>query len=202
MITLWKPVLAGLTLFGLAACGDAPSDAYAWVNWTDAGEDGASGTGAGITVTYTGDLNRNSTGDDNAEDLFSPWAATFTHGDEITSPAGGDILRMFGGEDTGLQTIDFSAPVRDPVFAIVSLGNSSEPARILFGTEIEVLTSGAGKWGGSASALSVSEDGMTLLGQEAYGLVKVEGTYERLSFEIPDYESDYGLQLAVGPAAP
>ena len=195
MILRWA--LAGVICFGISACSAADRDTYTWVDWSEAGPGGAAGSAGGIEVSYSGDLNENSTPDGAAEDLFSPWEDTFTHDDLPEPPIGGDILRMYGGEDTGLQSLTFSPPARDPVIAVMSLGSVSEPARIIFDNEIEVLTSGAGKWGGGPDNLRVGEDVMTLIGQEAYGLVRVTGTFERLSFDIPDYESDYGLQIAV-----
>ncbi|MEM6665946.1 MAG: hypothetical protein AAF638_06035 [Pseudomonadota bacterium] len=198
MMKTLTAAFAGLLLLGLTACGGAPDrDTYHWVDWTEAGVDGATGSATGITVTYSGDLNGNSTPDNDAEDLFTPWAETFTHDDVGAVLAGGDILRMVGGEGTGTQTLTFSPAARDPVFAIFSLGSLTDPARMVFDTDIEVLTSGRGKWGNNPTGLRVDEDGTTLLGREAYGLVRIEGTFERLSFEIPNHEADYGIQVAV-----
>lgn len=192
--------VAGLIMLGLSACSGPVENEYEWVDWKGAGEAGATGNAAGITVEYDGDLNANSKDDDTADDLFSGWPSTFTHEDVGVAPAGGDVLRMYGGEDTGPQTFRFSPPAHDPVIAVVSLGSTSKPARLVFDDAVEVLVSGPGRWGGVEGALKVGEDGTTVMGREAYGLVRIKGTYERLSFDIPDYEADYGLQIAVRQA--
>src|SRR5690348_9122547 len=132
-----KTILPRFLLTGsLLACllaGPAQA-ATVWTNWTSSTA-GANGTGSaigtlgGITVSYAGEV------DAAVVNGTSPiWApnTTFIGGTVSTSPSSvGDEISL-NGSFTGSNTITFSAPVVNPVFAIWSLGAPGAPARFTF----------------------------------------------------------------------
>ncbi|MEO0983482.1 MAG: hypothetical protein AAFX03_12615 [Pseudomonadota bacterium] len=182
-------------LLALAACGGGP-ETYEWVDWSDADEKTAEGRASGVRVAFLGDLNAATNTSGEGENFFAAVPETFSHPDIGAGPPDAEILRMFGGNETGRQALNFSRPVEAPVFAILSLGGD-RTARIVFETEVELLQTGPGYWGGSEGTLVLEDDNKTLVGDEGYGLVRVPGEHTEIGFATPNFESDYGFQLAI-----
>ncbi len=196
-----KSMTRGSTLiwFCLAACLlSVPAEATTmWTNWTSAST-GAPGTAAGllagVNVTYTGELdgfviNGSST-------IWSP-NSSFIGGTVTTSPSVvGDDLRL-NGSYTGVNTITFSSPVTDPVFAIWSLGSPSIQATFNFIGITPTFEAGGpnSQYGGG----SITVVGNSVLGQEGNGVVQFTGVFTSLSW-TNTYENYYAF--TVGQSAP
>lgn len=187
-----------LAVWGLGACGQtaAPPD-YVWVDWTEASPDGARGAAAGVVVTYTGDLNRSCQVDPGGTVFWASHPESYRHPETGPGPATSDVLRMYGGSDTGRQVIRFSRPVRDPIMAVMSVGQANREVRLAFETDVEILASGPGYWSDRLNMLRLADDRRTVHGREGYGLLRFPGTHLDIAFAIPDRERDYGLTLAI-----
>lgn len=139
-------VLAGI---GGAAAAQTQSPPIKWVNWSSATTGlAATATGAldAITVKYTGQINpaaQTSTG-------INYWSVTtpYLSAQVPNPPPDADIIRTGGGAPAGVYTVTFSQPVKNPVMAIVSLGNPRYPRTYEFiDAPFDVVSSGRGYYG-------------------------------------------------------
>jgi hypothetical protein len=181
----------------LAACAvSAPTlahaDTIAWANWTTAaaGSPGsASGTVGGLAVTYSGQTIGLSNG------IVPSWlpATTFSGGDVSNNPPHGPAIQLEGGTPI-TETITFSSPVVDPVFAIWSLGAGGVPASFDFITKDNIILEGGGasaEFGGS----SISVVGSDVNGTEGNGVIRIDGTLSSISFTTPTFEDYYAFTV-------
>jgi hypothetical protein len=167
------------------------------------------------TVTYTGEI-RAGIGNPAcggicfvgpAIDRYPSWtpASTWVDGSIVTSaPTEADgTIQLAGGAGTGLDTITFSKPVKDPVIAIWSLGSGTSahgiPAEFVF-TETPTFVAGgkSTEYGGAAIAVS----GHTVSGYEGNGSVVFLGTYSSISWTNPEKESWYGFTVGYASVVP
>lgn len=179
-------------LFAVGLLANAASLAYAlpasastvWTDWTTAttGNPGsAAGTVGGVGVTYSGEvLNYNTTG---TAGIWSSPTSSFIGGTSTSSPiTPNDAIYLQGL--TGTNTLTFSTPVANPVFAIWSLGQPSAPASFTFNATPTFEAGGSDIYGGQAITVS----GNTVHGAEGSGVVQFSGTYSSISWtDTPEY---------------
>jgi hypothetical protein len=170
----------------------------AWTDWTTASPIShapgtAAGVVAGVTVTYNGNLYPGAV----LTGTSSYWtfsSSTYTSPLVINPPATPDILRITGGPNTIEQVITFSAPVRDPILAILSLGRITIPAHYDFDRPFVIEKVGPGYFGnGPLVALA----GDVLEGREGNGLIRFPGVHTELRFFAPVAESWSGFTVGV-----
>ncbi len=192
-----RAIWALVFIFALTAC-DTDQANYEWVDWTIMDHKSAEGKTSRYFVAFAGNPNGNTVMNDaGADNYFAKTPDTFRSREVGEGPATADIIRTYGGERTGRQEFSFSKPVDDPIIAILSLGNSDDAARLIFEKDVELIKSGPGHWGGHEDSLAVSDDNKTVIGKEGYGLIKIPGTHRAIGFTTPDYEGDYGFQIAI-----
>jgi len=161
-----------------------------WTNWTS----NAAGTIGSVNVTYSGELSGLSPG-------YPSWtpAATWRDGSIIDNapPASGGMLQLLGGfgSQAVTNTITFSTPVSNPVFAIWSLGQINIPARFDFIGATPTFVSG----GASAefAGVPITVLGNSVLGSEGNGSVVFNGTFSSLSWTNPLFENYYGFTVGI-----
>jgi hypothetical protein len=175
----------------------AHADTIAWTTWTSAVAGNASPGSATGTVTSAlyGTINVTYSGQNSGLLIGYPsWGptATFTGGVVGNAPpAANNAIQIEGGQ-TYSETITFSTPVADPIFAIWSLGSGSTPAFFDFSAAdpFNVLGGGSSnEYGGSGLVKS----GTSIYGSEGNGIVQFIGTYSTITFTTPDYEGYYAL---------
>lgn len=172
-------ILIQVIALSLALASPAAA-ATIWTDWTQAaaGHPGsATGTLDGITVTYSGDLHGAVT--NGTSNIWLP-STTFVGGTIDTSPdVVGDDLRLVG-DVTTTNTITFSDPVTNPVFAIWSLGRPGFAAAFNFQGITPTFQVGGpnSQFGGSA----ISVVGNTVFGSEGNGVVQFNGTFTSISW--------------------
>jgi hypothetical protein len=155
-----------------------------WTTWTKAtiGTPGsASGTLNGSEVKYAGEvLNYNTTG---TADIWASPASSFVGGTSTASPdTPNDAIYLQG--QAVKNTITFSTPVVNPVFAIWSLGNPSAGASFTFDATPTFEAGGPDAYGGSA----ISVSGNVVSGHEGSGVVQFTGTFSSISWtDTPEY---------------
>jgi len=167
-----------------------------WTNWTSAtvGAPGsAAGTLAGVNVSYAGEVDSSV-----INGLSNIWApnTSFVGGTVTASPSiVGDDIRL-NGSFTGTNTITFSTPVANPVFAIWSLGAPTVPASFDFNATPTLEAGGPNsQFGGS----SITVSGNTVTGREGNGVVQFAGTLTSLSW-TDTFENFYAFTVGTNGA--
>lgn len=126
---------------------------------------------------------------------WSP-AGTFADGVVVDNGpvAANGIVSLFGG-NAALNTLTFSTPVVNPVFAIWSLGQPGIDASFVFVGATPLFVSGGStaEYGGS----SISVSGNTVSGREGNGTVRFVGTFSSLQWINPTYENWYGFNVGI-----
>ena len=186
----------------------AGSSVHRYVDWTsvDAGKGTASGTitlpdATKITVRFTA---RNADGtpgqlfgaqvDEGGTNYWQP-AAPYISAEVENAPPGTDIVQLAGSDDQ-VYELTLSAPVENPVLAIVSLGAPGIVTTYHFGSPFVIVSQGAGALGGSDQAL-VRLPGNVLEGNEGHGTIRFEGRFTSLSWTVPTTEVWHGFTLGV-----
>ena len=190
-------ICVGVVCLGTLVAGSLPAsaDTIAWTHWTSAtpGNPGsATGTVTSslygtITVTYSGQVSGLLTN-------YPSWtpASTFTGGIVSNAPpAANNAIQIVGGQSY-TETVTFSTPVANPIFAIWSLGAPGQSAFFDFTASEPFNVLGGGpsaEFGGTA----IIKQGNNIFGQEGNGLVQFVGTFSSITFTTPNFESYYGL---------
>jgi hypothetical protein len=187
-----------LIAIGLLA-GPASATTVDWASWssvlTGQTTGSASATFAGgLTAGYTGELQSFVAN----YPSYSP-VTTFSGGTVGNAPPQADgIVRIFGGGNTLTDTIVFSQPVVDPVFAIWSLGQAGLNAQFDFNAPFTIEAGGpSAEYGGSA----ITAVGNTVFGAEGNGVIQFNGTFASISWTTPVFENWYGFTVGVPEVA-
>jgi hypothetical protein len=190
-----------LAVLGLVALAPAiaKADSISWTLWSFPAVTAApyvapgiaTGTltlnGVPITVTYTGQLVNTS-----AATNWQP-TSTFDGGIGPAPPNGNAEVAMWGGQPY-TETITFSSPVKNPILAIWSLGQTGIIGQYVFapGQPFTITSGGSSVQYGGASIYSV---GNTVFGQEGNGDVQFAGTYSSITFTTPVFEDYYAFTV-------
>lgn len=193
---------------GAVSVTAAHADTVAWANWTSgtAGNPGsASGTLAGgITVAYSGQTSGLTT--------VPSWTptSTFSGGSVGNAPPSTASIRLEGtaaGAVPIMETITFSSPVVDPVFAIWSLGQTGIAASFDFLSKSpEPITLISGGPSTEFNGSSITVNGQNVTGNEGNGVIQFDGTFDTISFTTPNFENYYaftvGYDQTLTPSVP
>lgn len=204
------PLVLSLSALLVAVCAvSAPTPVYAdtiaWANWTTAtsGTPGsASGTLAGgLTVTYSGQTS----GLTNVPS-WTP-ASSFTGGTVGNAPPHTPTIQLEGGVPSLIESITFSAPIVDPVFAIWSLGAGGTPASFDFVSKSpEPFTLEGGGPSAEFGGSSITVSGQDVNGAEGNGVIQFDGTFSSITFTTPSFENYYaftvGYDQTLTPSVP
>jgi hypothetical protein len=151
-----------------------------------------------ITVTYTGEVDFVQL-QGNGINYYLP-KSTFRCATVPNAPRGGNIIAISGTADP--HTFTFSAPVKNPVMAIVSLGEPGLPVDYNFTARPKILIQGPEKYfGGGNDRLKIINK-KTLEGSEGDGLVQFKGKFTSLSWTVGSGEYWNGFTLGIPPPSP
>jgi hypothetical protein len=197
--------LAALVL-GAGAQGAAAAT-YSYVDWQTASVSGGTASGvitlpdsSTVTVTFSTIGADGGTGVlygaqvSGGTNYWSP-STPFISSEVQNAPPTPDILQLQGGLNS-TYIVTLSEPIKDPVMAIVSLGQSSLPTTYDFDSPFTIVSQGAGYWGGSATALTALT-GDVLQGREGHGTIRFIGTFSRFSWTVPTPELWHGFTFAI-----
>jgi hypothetical protein len=199
------------------ACGDAgtdggvtaPETGFHWVHWASqtVGNPGAA-TGAllpasgTITVTYAGEVYQPFL-PTQPMDYFLP-ATTYTSAAVGNPPTEDDGIILQQGGTATVNTLTFSQPVTNPVFAIMSLGNSQDGTACFYefgayGESFTILQQGMGVMAGPGTLVD-ADGGLT--GNDGDGLVQLDGTFSTIKWTDPivgcEGFGDHGFTVGIG----
>jgi hypothetical protein len=191
---LGRKTLAAVSCCIPLAAGQASAAVVSWTDWTSATTTTAGGTmnvgttPVGVTITNSVPFAfTQTTGGTNYWNPSTPYLSSTVS----NAPSTTDIIALFGA---GTTTINFSAPVLDPLIALVSWNS----AVVDFGVPIQILSFGAGYWGNGTPKLNITGTGFTGNG-EVHGAIELVGTYSSISFTDSVSENWHGFTVgAVG----
>jgi MYXO-CTERM domain-containing protein len=198
------------SLLSLAACVAAlPAEAavYHYVDWTEA--DVASGTASGtitlpdestVTVDFAAINEDGSPGTLYGAQITPStnyWSPDLPYISEQVenAPPTTDILQLSGGLNQTYR-VTLSEPIKDPMMAIVSLGQGSVRCTYEFDSPFRIVSQGPGYWGGSATSLQGLENNI-LEGYEGHGTIQFLGTFSAFSWTVPTPETWHGFTFAI-----
>ena len=170
----------------------AHADTIGWAKWTadTAGTPGsATGSIGSIGITYSGQTSALLTN-------YPSWTpvATFTGGVVSNAPpAANNSIQIEGGSPI-TETITFSTPVADPIFAVWSLGAGGAFAEFNFNASEPFTVQGGGpsaEFGGTALTIV----GESVQGREGNGVIQFSGTFTSITFTTPDFEDYYAFTV-------
>lgn len=185
--------------FALATFAFIPAhaDDIAWTSWSS-GTSGSPGSATGtltsslygtITVSYSGQTSGLLTD-------YPSWkpTSTFTGGVVGNAPPASDNAVGIEGGVAYTETITFSTPVADPIFAVWSLGAPGTSASFDFSSGEPFTVQGGGgsaEYGGTALYIS----GEDVEGNEGNGIIQFDGTFSSITFTTPEHENYYAFTI-------
>jgi len=170
--------------------------AVEWANWDSVSQESGgratikTQTGA-LQVSYTGEVYTYILGGAQSYFGYASFASV-----QATAPTNGGFVGLVGG-NLATHEIRFSEPVTDPYLAVLSLGQPNYATFYAFDTPFEILSYGAGNWGGGSLGTS---DAYTLVGYEGNGVLRFKGTVTSIRFTVPRAETYHGFTVGVFPA--
>lgn len=190
-------------LLGIAAAVISAQPASAalinWTDWTSAttGAPGsASGTMGSVSVGYSGDVEfaQLGTGTTNRPNYWTEGTPAPYTGNSLVdnAPTASEMIAMSRSGIT--NTLTFSSGVINPIFAIVSQGQSGLAVSYDFDTPFTVLSEGRGYWGDGTFSEAAGD---ILTGNEFHGVIQFQGIVNSLSWEANPDEFWHGFTVGV-----
>lgn len=112
------------------------------------------------------------------------------------APPGTDLLALAGGQNQ-IYRVTLSAAIKDPIMAIVSLGQSGSNTTYDFDSPFTIVSEGAGYWGGNTTTALEQLPGDILLGNEGHGTIQFIGTFSTFSWTVPTPEYWHGFTFGI-----
>jgi PEP-CTERM motif len=198
----WKTTLLAVTIFASWCAQPALGALYHYVDWTAANP--GAGTASGVitlpdasTVTVNFSTNGSyffaqTTGA--GTNYWNP-SAPYISAQVSNAPPPVEILALIGGTNQ-VYTVTLSAPIKDPIMAIVSLGQPSLAVTYDFDSPFTIVSQGTGFWGGGPTSLT-QLPGDVLRGTEGHGTIQFIGTFSTFSWTVPVAENWHGFTFGI-----
>lgn len=183
--TLLAGLATGFLMMGMAGAANA-AGVY-WIDWQSTNAGTLNDGSHSANVLMTG-LSRSLV---NGNGYYKNYPTTYNN----LNPS--DLIQISG---TGNINITFDTPVLDPYVAMVSVGQGGLPVSYSFDTPFTVISSGWNQWG--YTGYSTSADNKTIYGKEYNGILKFNGIYTSLSFDIGPNENWHGFNIGVADVHP
>lgn len=111
------------------------------------------------------------------------------------APPNCELLALVGGTNQR-YVVSLSEPIKDPIMAIVSLGQPGLATTYDFDSPFDIVSQGTGYWGGNATALQELA-GDILEGREGHGTIQFIGTFSTFSWTVPTPENWHGFTFGI-----
>jgi hypothetical protein len=198
---------ATVGLFVVVFANSAIADVFQYVDWTAA--DPAAGTASGtitlpdlsvVGVTFEVLNFDGSPGNyyfaqtAGGIDYWNP-TTPYISPEVENAPPTPDILALIGGTDQTYK-VTLSEPIKDPIMAILSLGQGGVTVDYDFDAPFTIVSQGAGYWGGGPTALQ-QLPGDILRGNEGHGTIRFDGTFSSFSWTAPFGETWHGFTYGI-----
>lgn len=209
----WREVMrklftACLCVASLAIATDASAVPYYYVDWTSANISGGTASGV-ITLPDTSTVNvgfraitptgapgslGGTTQTGCGTNYWSP-STPYVSGQVSNPPPACDILALIGGLNQTYE-VTLSEPIKDPIMAILSLGQPSVFTSYDFDSPFDIVSQGTGFWGGTSNSLT-ELPGDILMGNEGHGTIQFIGTFSTFSWVVPTPENWHGFTFGI-----
>lgn len=202
-----RSLVAGLFLGILLLPAVASASPYYYVDWTSA--NAATGSASGVitlpdsstvNVTFQAYLASGAPGTfffaqtAGGTNYWNP-STPYISSQVDNAPPTPDILALVGGTNQ-TYVVTLSEPIKDPIMAIVSLGQPGVPTTYDFDSPFTIVSQGAGFWGGGPTALT-QLPGDILQGSEGHGTIQFIGTFSTFSWLVPTPENWHGFTFGI-----
>lgn len=192
----------------LALATDASAATYYYVDWTSA--DVFGGTAQGVITlpdASTVDVNFKAITVSGAPgSLASPtqtgcginyWSPStpYISAQVSNAPPACDILALEGGVQQ-TYIVELSEPIKDPIMAVLSLGQPGVFTTYDFDSPFDIVSQGSGYWGGGPTSLA-ELPGDILRGNEGHGTLQFIGTFSTFSWTVPTPEFWHGFTFGI-----
>jgi hypothetical protein len=186
----------------LSGLGSASADTIDWVTWSNTfTANPAVGTATGITSNgivagYLGVVI-------SVQPNYPSWMPNSSYVGGVVGnapPQSGGIVQIQGGNPNVVDTVTFSTPVTDPIFAIWSLGQGGLTASFDFLNAVPVIVAGGPSAEYQGSTIVTGTNACTspdVCGAEGNGTIEFLGTFQSISWTNPTQEFWYGFTVGV-----
>lgn len=112
------------------------------------------------------------------------------------APPDTDLLALQGGQNQ-IYTVTLGAAIKDPIMAIVSLGQPGSNTTYDFNAPFAIVSEGVGFWGGNTTTALEQLAGDILIGNEGHGTIQFIGTFSTFSWTVPTPEYWHGFTFGI-----
>jgi len=112
------------------------------------------------------------------------------------APPNCELLALVGGVNQQ-YVVTLSEAIKDPIMAIVSLGNPGLNTTYDFDSPFDIVSEGVGFWGGHPTAALEELAGDILRGNEGHGTIQFIGTFPTFSWTVPTPENWHGFTFGI-----
>lgn len=183
---------------------------YHYVDWTSANVAGGTATGtitlpdsSTVTVSFeainsdgsAGNLNFAQTNGSGTNYWNANGQAPFLSSQVDNAPPDSDIISLVGGQNQTYR-VTLSEAIKDPIMAIVSLGQTGVPTTYDFDSPFTIVSQDTGHWGGTDTSLT-QLPGDILEGREGHGTIQFTGTFSVFSWTVPTPENWHGFTFGI-----
>lgn len=170
----------------LVSARQSESALIQWTDWTASNLLSASGTAGSLGVSFSGQLQFAQLGFNNmvgggASSTTDYWIENspppYTGNALVDNRPPGFELLAFNGAST--NSLTFSAPVLNPLMAIVSMGQSGLAVTYDFDTPFTVLSEGRGFWGDGTFSVGAGD---VLVGNELHAVIQFHGPVSQINW--------------------
>ena len=106
------------------------------------------------------------------------------------------IMEQSSGPVAAIALLRARNRQKDPIMAIISLGQPGVPTTYDFDSPFDIVSQGSGSFGGSATALTELA-GDVLRGTEGYVTIQFLGTFPEFSWTVPTPENWHGFTFGI-----
>jgi hypothetical protein len=110
-------------------------------------------------------------------------------------PPACDIVALIGGVNQ-TYIVTLSEAIKDPIMAVLSLGQPSVFTTYDFDSPFDIVSQGTGFWGGTSSSLAELPNDI-LRGNEGHGTIQFIGTFSTFSWVVPTPENWHGFTFGI-----
>ena len=207
-------ILVGCT----AIVGPAAGAQITWTNWTAFSSTAGTATGSmgSVGVSYTGEVQAGSQTTSGAGphvEYFNPNNTDAGHGFTATTygpdgpGANSGFIQLFGqpiGTAPITDQLTFSTGVNNLYFAIISMGQQSDPVSYTFNHAFTITYQGTGWWGTCATGSQpcLVETGNVLTGTEGDGTLLFNEPITSISWTAQPSENWHGFTVGTTTTTP
>ena len=208
-----KACATAAMLLGSIGAANADPLTYYYTDWTSWNPGGGTAVGvitlpdlSTVNVTFNAITSSGAPGSFLGVAAPSIWLpATAYTGAQVANASTYEALQLVG-ENNMTYRVTLSAPIKDPLMDVTTLGSGGTPATYVFDAPFTILSQGPTCCWGSGSLTQLAPN--IIEGREGAGALQFNGTYSTFSWTMPNSEFwhafTFGIRttLAIEPDPP